>query len=62
MIVHELFNCKLTSKEIASFPCLCYLLFNFILLIFFFYFLRYWHLKSGWKINTRLHNKLLKSG
>lgn len=31
---------------------------------FFFFspFLRYWHLKSGWKISTRLQNKLLKSG
>lgn len=32
MIVHELFSSKPTSKGIASFPCLCYLLFNFILL------------------------------
>jgi hypothetical protein len=33
-----------------------------LLLVFNFPFLRYWHRKSGWKINTRRHNKRLKSG
>lgn len=35
---------------------------NHLIFVFFLPFLRYWHRKRGWKINTRPQHKLLKSG